>query len=382
MKQRLIVYLSIFALLLSLLTGCAASNNAAADDSDKNSSASTEGNEQVTSETSNPAELDENSASSDDESDGSASVENGAKVIRVGLTGSDSDAQTLALWEMEKIVEEKSNGTIDMQIFNKSMLGDERDLIEGTSLGTVEMCVVSTGPISNFTDALMILELPYAIKNTPEGREKAYGLLDGEVGAGMLAGMEESINVKGLGFWQFSFRSLINSKREVVHPEDLDGLRIRTNENSVHIGYYGFFGATGLPMSSGEAYTALQQGVIDGMDNGISSFYDNAAHEVAGYITQTDAIYSAMICMVNRDFWDSLTEEERTIITEAEAEVRTWEREKSLERSEECSQYYKDHPELVTYTEIDYDEWQEACKPYYEEYVDQIDPALIEAFIG
>ena len=146
--------------------------------------------------------------------------------FKVGTTTAPDGHYVRGLQAMQKLLEEYSNGEMTLDIYPNSALGNESDMMDAVSMGTQEMCLVSTGPIPSFSKKTTnwgVLDLPYLFKNA----EQAYEVLDGEVGQTLLDEFEGS-GIKALGFWENGFRDLTNDKKEIATPADLAGMKIRT----------------------------------------------------------------------------------------------------------------------------------------------------------
>lgn len=296
-------------------------------------------------------------------------------VIRLGTATEPDGHYVRGAKLFEEKVEEYTNGKVDVQIFPSSQLGNERDLIEGLSLGTVEMTVSSTGPLPNFSKDFMVFDLPFIVTD----REQAYEVMDGEIGQEILASLEP-IGIKALGFWENGFRNLSNGKKEIVTPEDVKGMKIRTMENPIHIATFELLGAIPTPMAWGEVFTALQQGTIDGQENPLVIFNTNKLHEAQKYLSMTGHFYSPAVMMISKAAFDGYPADVQEAIIKAEKEARDWERAYSQQMDAELGTVIAGNG--VTITEVDKALWQEACSPIYEKFSDQINPEYIDALLG
>ena len=190
----------------------------------------------------------------------------------------------------------------------------ERDAIEGVSMGTLEMTLISSAPLANFTNAFLVFDLPFIIQD----RQKAYAWMDGPEGRKILDSVL-SKGMVGLGIWENGFRMLTNSKKPVAVPDDLKGLKIRLMENPIHVGTFKTLGAYPVPMPFGELFTALQQSTVDGQENPLIIISTSKFAEVQKYLSLTGHFYAPAILLINKAFWENtLTEDLRKIFTEAE----------------------------------------------------------------
>ncbi len=298
------------------------------------------------------------------------------KTMRVSHTLAPESHYHQGLMQWKKLVEERSGGSVIVEIFHSAQLGSERDVVEGVSLGTVDATLTSTGPLPNFTNAFMVFDLPFIVQD----REKAYQWMDGPKGQEILASLESS-NIKGLGIWENGFRNLTNSKRFVDAPNDMDGLKIRLMENPIHVATFETLGARAVPMPFGELFTALQQGTVDGQENPLVIIDTSKFYEVQGYLALTGHFYSPAVLMINLDFWNNtLNADERSIITQAEQEARKWQRDFSKKGEMELRS--KLESQGMEIAEVDAAEWFAMVQPVYEQFSDRIDQDMVRSLVA
>lgn len=294
--------------------------------------------------------------------------------IRVGIGSTAESSLGQGVAYFGELLDEMSEGKISVELCAGSILGGDRETIEGVGLGTFEMCNIATGPIANFSDAFFPLDLPYIVTD----RETAYEVLDGERGESVLKTLENS-GIKGLSFWELGFRDLY-SKKEVKHPGDLKGLKIRVMENDIYISLFNGLGAYATPMSISEVFTALQQGTIDGHDNPIGVTVAGKYYEAVKYCAQTHHVYSTTVSMINKDFFEGLSPEYQEMIIEADRKARDYERKLAME--EESAGYEQWEANGGVVTAVDLKEWQEASAFVLDEYRDRLDMELVNALRG
>lgn len=308
---------------------------------------------------------------------GNAAEENkDAVVLRCGITVSQSSLPAEALEVFNQSVQTATDGAVRLEVHYDGTMGNERDVIEGVSMGTIEMYAGSTAPLANFVDDFNIWDLPYMVDmNNLEG---AYAIMDGEVGQKMLDSLLP-IGMKGLAISHQGFRCMLNSKKEVKAPADAKKLVIRTMENDIHLGFYREIGANPVAMASTEAFTALAQGTIDGMDNILDAFYTQGAFESAKNLTMTGHIISGYVFLINDEVFQSLTAEQQEAVQQAGREAAKFMRERAMEKMDEIAAIAeKDYG--VTVTQVDTKEWKEASAQVAEKYKAEIDPEYWNAF--
>ena len=278
----------------------------------------------------------------------------------------------LAWTEVAKLVEERTDGAMRIEVFANGVLGNERDIIEGMQLGIVDISCMSTGALASFSPSFMALDLPFLF----DSRENAYKVLDSEIGREMLDDLSDHMMV-GIDFWENGFRDVSNSKRDVLVPEDLKGLKLRTLENELQMGTFTTLGANAIPMAWGEVYTALQQGTIDGQENPLATIYLNKIHDVTTQISLTEHFYAAAPVVMSKKTYDKLSPENQKVLVEAIQEVTDYERQISAQSDVDYLEALKaDGVKIIE--DIDKELWREACQPVYDKYKDQIGEDLLQ----
>jgi len=295
--------------------------------------------------------------------------------VRVAHTIAPDSHYQKGLEHLGKLLDEASNGRISLEISHSSQLGSERDAIEGVSMGTLEMTLVSSAPLANFTNAFLVFDLPFIIQD----RQKAYEWMDGPEGKKILDSVL-SKGMVGLGIWENGFRMLTNSKKAVAKPEDLKGLKIRLMENPIHVGTFKTLGAYPVPMPFGELFTALQQGTVDGQENPLIIISTSKFAEVQKYLSLTGHFYAPAILLVSKDFWDNTLDDElRAIFTEAELKARAWERDFCIESEKQLADSLKNQGMEVTVP--DKAAFFEAVQPVYKDFEEKVGKEVIQKLI-
>lgn len=295
--------------------------------------------------------------------------------VRVAHTIAPDSHYQKGLEHLGKLLDEASNGRISLEIFHSSQLGSERDAIEGVSMGTLEMTLVSSAPLANFTNAFLVFDLPFIIQD----RQKAYEWMDGPEGKKILDSVL-SKGMVGLGIWENGFRMLTNSKKAVAKPEDLKGLKIRLMENPIHVGTFKTLGAYPVPMPFGELFTALQQGTVDGQENPLIIISTSKFAEVQKYLSLMGHFYVPAILLVSKDFWDNTLDDElRAIFTEAELKARAWERDFCIESEKQLADSLKNQGMEVTVP--DKAAFFEAVQPVYKDFEEKVGKEVIQKLI-
>jgi len=298
-------------------------------------------------------------------------------VIKAGHGGPENNAYHLGWLKFKEIVEEKTDGKIEVKIYPNQQLGGDRELIEAVQMGNVQMTSPSSAPVASFDKSFYVLDIPFLFKD----REQAYSTLDGPAGKKLLESLE-SYNLKGLAFMENGFRNLTNSKVRVRTPEDLNGLKIRTMENEIHLAAWSLLGANPTPMAFGELFTALQQKTVDGQENPFELIYTVKFHEVQDYISKTQHIYTPYIMIINKDFYEGLSDENRMIIDEAVVEATNYEREISKQKDLESEEAIKAAGvEIIELTDEEKNMFKEKLAPLLDQVKEKAGTEIVDIFI-
>lgn len=270
--------------------------------------------------------------------------------------------QKAALY-FKDLVEEASGGSITVSVSPNGTLGDERESVEGLQMGTMDITVAVASALSGFDPAMDVFNMPYLF----ESREQAFEVLDGEVGQEIFNNLESS-GIKVFGTYDLGFRSMTNSVRPIVTPEDCQGIRVRTLESSVCVDALGALGMDAVSMSFSELFTALQTGAVDGQENPLFTIYNSRFYEVQKYLSLTEHFYPVCPIMMSEITWNKLSPEQQVIVEDALKKSVEYERELA---GEELSTMLENLEGLMEVNEVDKAPFIEAVQPVYEKYDSQ-----------
>ncbi|MFK7771658.1 MAG: TRAP transporter substrate-binding protein [Saprospiraceae bacterium] len=222
---------------------------------------------------------------------------------------------------MAERVNEKSGGKLQIEIYPSQQLGSERQCLELLQIGSLAMTKVSAAVYENFAPDSKVLSLPYIFK----GREHTYKVLDGPIGKEMLL-QGQDYWLRGLAYFDAGQRSFYTKDKPVNTPDDLKGLKIRVQESVTAMDLVRSMGGAPTPISWGELYTALQQGVVDGAENNPPSFYTSRHYEVCKYYSLNEHTAVPDLLIIGTVAWNRMTEQEQTWLQEAADEAVTHQR--------------------------------------------------------
>nr|WP_246110755.1 TRAP transporter substrate-binding protein [Thermosediminibacter litoriperuensis] len=283
-------------------------------------------------------------------------------VLKLAENQPEDYPTTIGDKEFARIVEEKTNGRIKIEVYAGGQLGDEKSVIEAVQMGGIDFARVNAQPLSDFAKPLRVLSLPYLFDN----EEHLWKVLDGQIGEELLDTLKEA-NMIGLAYYDSGARSFYNNKREVKTPADLKGLKIRVQQSELMVSLVEALGASATPMPYGEVYSALQTGVIDGAENNWPSYYSTSHYEVAKYYTLDNHTRTPEVVIASKALWDKLSDEDKKIIKEAaraseEVQKKAWK-----EYEQRAIEAVKAKGNIITEV-TDLKPWQDAVKPLYDKF--------------
>lgn len=254
-------------------------------------------------------------------------------VMKVAGTFNDESFMGVYLHDYFKpYVEEHSDGRISVEIYTNSVLGSDRELVEGMQMNTVQAAIAPVNVIANFNmPKLNALSMPYLF----ESREDAYEQLDGEFGDYMAEGLE-TIGLRSLRWGESAIRNLSSSKKAIRTPEDCEGQKFRVMEAAIDIAIIEALGGSPTPMAFNELYTGLQQGTVDGQDNGLVMTYNMKFYEVQDYYTVTEQYFLANGFIVSEIFWQSLPDDLKQVVQDGADYAMEAGREIVVQQENEC----------------------------------------------
>jgi tripartite ATP-independent transporter DctP family solute receptor len=237
----------------------------------------------------------------------------------------------LAMVKMGVDLKELSDGKLILEIYPSQQLGTERQCLELLQIGSLDMTKVSVGVLENFAPKMKILGLPFLFRD----RQHAFKVLDGPVGRQLLEDGEKYW-LKGLGYYDAGSRSFYTKDRPINSPDDLDGLKIRVMESVTAIDMVTSFGGSPTPISWGELYTSLQQGVVDGAENNPPSFYLSRHYEVCKYYSLDEHTVLPDVLLAGTHLWNKLSLEEKEWLIQAVENSISYQRKLWMESEKEA----------------------------------------------
>ena len=277
----------------------------------------------------------------------------------------------IAAMHFKEEVEKKTDGRVIVDVQPNGNLGDEREMTESLQLGTIDITVAVAATLSGFNQDLDVFNFPYLF----DSREEAFKVLDGETGKKIFSGLDKQ-GIETFGTFDVGFRSMNNSKRPIVTPEDADGIRMRTLESSVCVDSLGQLGIDAVSMSFSALFTALQTKAVDGQENPLFTIYNSRFYEVQKYLSLTEHFYPVCPVMVGKLMWNKLSKEDAEIVREELYNMVDYERAVAGEELDKTLQQIEDAGMEVN--TVDKSLFKQAISPVYEKYNAQYGDLLKE----
>ena len=213
---------------------------------------------------------------------------------------------------MAQKVMELSDSTLTIQIFPNEQLGNEKECIEHLQMGSLDMTKVSSSGLESFVPEMSVFAMPFLFVDNAH----KWKVLQGPIGKELLAAGEH-FRLKGLIYYDAGARSFYTTKAPILKPEDLQGLKIRTQQSPMAIKMINVLGGSATPISWGELYTALQQGVVDGAENNPPSLYTANHYEICKYYSLDEHTSVPDVVVISTLTWNKLSEKHKRVLQEA-----------------------------------------------------------------
>jgi tripartite ATP-independent transporter DctP family solute receptor len=291
----------------------------------------------------------------------SCSGESKIRVIRLGHGLDVTHSVHQAMLKADEYLNENSKGKMRIQIYPNQQLGSERECLELLQIGSLDMTKVSGAVMENFAPNMRIFGLPFLF----DDKEHLFRVLDGPIGKSLLK-EGENYWLKGLGYYDSGSRSFYTRDRPITTPKDLEGLKIRVQESTSAFEMVKKLGGSPTPISWGELYTSIQQGVVDAAENNPPSFYLSRHYEVCKYYSIDEHTMIPDILLASTHLWNRLSQQEQAWLQEALDRSILDQRRLWTISENESLQAVIDAGVKVTYPEKS--PFQEATKTMYEDF--------------
>ena len=258
------------------------------------------------------------------------------RIIRIAHSQAETHPEHIGLLKFKEYVEEKLGDKYEVQIFPNELLGSQTKAIELTQTGAIDFVLVGTPNLENFAKVYEIFSMPYLFTS-----EEAYhAAMNDEAYMKKIYESTDDTGLRVVTWYNVGTRNFY-AKKEIKTPEDLKGLKIRVQQSPASVNMANAFGAAASPMSFGEVYTAIQQGVIDGAENNELALTSNKHGEVAKYFSYNKHQMVPDVLVANLKFLNELSKEDRAVFEKAakiSTQVEQEEWDKQVKEAKEYAQ--------------------------------------------
>lgn len=299
-------------------------------------------------------------------------------VLKLGHAANLEQPYHIAAVQFAKDVLEATDGKIEIQVFPNNQLGGQRELLEGLQLGTCDIAFTSSAVLGNFLPRAQVIDLPFLFKDA----QHVYKVVDGPLAAKIYEGAEGQ-GFKVISTWENGFRNVMTTKKPVVTPEDMKGLKIRVFESKLYVDMFELLGALPTPMAWAEVFTGLQQGTIDALENSVVQLYASKFQEVAKHLTLTGHTYNPQCVVFSLNVWNKIPAEYQQKIIELANKNRDYNRKLAAEKSVEyLEEMKKAGVEVVELTAEQNEAFRKKMLPVWESYYKIVGKDLVDEIVA
>ena len=242
---------------------------------------------------------------------------NGAQAaveLKLGHFASDTHPCGIAAKDFKANVEKRTNGEVKIALYGNNVLGSPPEVLEQVLLGAVDMSLSGQDQLAKHLPFYDVISTPFAFKDYATADK----IIDGDFKAWAAPELLKK-NLVHLSDWEWGFRQLTNSKKPILTPADMKGMKIRTPPAFAYQAFVEAAGGNAQTIAFAELVMAMKQGVVDGQENPVGTIYDLKIYETQKYMSILNYTYSSMVHVVNKKSWDKLTPEQQKIVTEESA---------------------------------------------------------------
>ncbi|MCP2253755.1 tripartite ATP-independent transporter solute receptor, DctP family [Prauserella aidingensis] len=274
--------------------------------------------------------------------------DDGRTQLSLAVETSEGDPLADMLLTFADRLEETLGDQVSVTVQSGGATGDEEAVLQQLRAGSVDVAAVS-GSVAGLDPIFDIMEVPFLFTDRTEATE----FLDGEFGREMSESLSEEIGARVLAFGENGFRHITNNERPIRTPADLSGLKIRVPGSPARVSLFESLGAAPTQIDIGEAYLALDQGVLDGQENPLKVVDAFSFHEKQRYLSLTSHIYSPVYLTMNEQSWSGLPEDLRTGVEQAAADAAEISREAGTEADRTLKAKFEEQGMQINEADVD-----------------------------
>ena len=292
--------------------------------------------------------------------------------FKMGMATGPTSPQSVAAVKFAELLHDKTGGKINAKVYMAGSLGGTTQLLQSMVLGTVQSTV--TVVLSSYIPKSGVFLLPYLFKD----QAQFYRVTDDTAPVDKVLAAGPSKGLRVLSVWDSGFRQIWTRDKPIKSLADLKGLKLRVPEAKIWVDTFKAFGVNATPMPYPEVYTAMQQGVIDGLEQPIANYYTNKLFEVGKYMAKVDYMAGPAFLIVSEKWWQGLSADERKAAQEAATEARDFERKQNSEAEAQQLKLMEEKgltvtkPDLAPFRDAVQSVWAEHELVYGKDLIDEI----------
>lgn len=263
-------------------------------------------------------------------------------IIKFGTVAPTDTPWHQVMLGIKKDIETQTNHRVEFQLFFGGQLGGELQMVEAVQMGVLESWGGSTGALESFVPEFGVFDLPFLWDSDDE----CYYIMDNVLKKPLYDKLEK-VNLHGIAWTENGWRAFATRNKPIHTPDDLKGLKFRSQESKVHLAFWKALGANAIPISMAEVFNAIQTGIVDGADNSLIMISATGWWDVLKYVTISKHIYQPAVIVINRDFWNKLPDDIKNAITKAMTDAQPKIRKALAEFEPELIEAYKEKGNIV-----------------------------------
>jgi tripartite ATP-independent transporter DctP family solute receptor len=299
-------------------------------------------------------------------------------IIRFSFVTGEDTPKGLASIRFKELVEKRSNGKVEVQIFPNSTLYSDAQELDELKLGDVQMIAPAISKLSEIVPEVQLFDLPFLFQS----QQDVWSLADGPVGQELFRLLEKK-GYKALAVWDNGFKDITNSRHSIKEPSDFSDLTFRIMPSETLQKQFEAVGATTVVVPFDELYFSLEKGQVEGEENTISNIYNKKLYTSQRFLTKSDHGYLGYFVLVDQKFWSTIPPDTRKMLTETLQEVTDWERQLAMKKNEqefELLQQRKD-VQITMLDKRQKSQWRESFQSTYTWFMSQVHDDLIRDYL-
>ena len=295
--------------------------------------------------------------------------------LKLGHFASDTHPCGIAAQQFKANVEKRTNGEVKIALFGNNVLGSPPEVLEQVMLGAVDMSLSGQDQLAKHLPFYDVISTPFAFKDYATADK----IIDGDFKAWAEPELMKK-NLVHLSDWEWGFRQLTNSRKPVITPADLKGMKIRTPPAFAYQAFVEAAGGNAVTIAFSELVMAMKQGVVDGQENPVGTIYDLKLYETQKYMSILNYTYSSMVQVVNKKSWDKLTPDQQKILAEESASAAKFAR-KTLRDNEAVQLKDLETTKAIVVARPDLGPWKAAMGPAWDKVKTRVGPDNFKRFM-